>query len=84
MDTRFRELQKVAVFVRNAAPEQWEAFLEQFSYMAQRCTNGVLKADQNTILNTQGRAQQAVDLFDALLKCDEVNKPPTQTPAPPT
>lgn len=76
MSTRFRALQVAALRVRNADPEAWEAFLYEFSEMARRTTNSLVLVDQSAILTTQGQAQLAVTLFDALLKCEEANQPP--------
>lgn len=81
MSSRFRDLQEAALFLRNAAPEQWEAFLFQFSEMARRCTNDLVRVDQSAILTTQGAARQSIALFDALLTCDQ-KKPEPQEPAP--
>lgn len=78
--SRFRDLQIAALHVRNADPEAWEVFLYQFSEMARRTTNTLVHVDQSAILTTQGQAQLAVALFDALLKCEEAK---SQPPAPP-
>lgn len=79
--SRFRDLQAAALILRNRAPEEWELFLRQFSEMARRTTIEMVHADQSMILTAQGMARLSVTLFDALLKCEEVNQP--QQPAPP-
>lgn len=82
--SRYRELQQAALFLRNRAPEEWEVFLRAFSDMSRRTTLEVVHADQSIILTAQGMARLSINLFDALLKCEEVNNPPPQPPAPPT
>lgn len=82
MSSRFFDLQVAALRVRNADPEAWELFLYQLSETARRTTNTLVSVDQSAILTTQGQAQMAVALFDALLKCEDAKPKPPVPQAP--
>lgn len=49
--------------LENAAPKEWAAFVQAFDAYATEVTVAVTAADQNEILNAQGRAQAFLHLL---------------------
>lgn len=73
-------LSQSALRLRSAAPKDFEHFVEVFDAYATEVTVAVTAADQNEILNRQGRAQFALALLQLLREC---HKPPKPTPQQP-
>lgn len=71
-------LGQAALHLRNAAPEQWEAFLTEFRRLTYGKVDAVTEADTGMILICQGRAQQAKSLLRTFEECDK----PLKSPAP--
>lgn len=54
---QYPDMFKAAVFLRNAAPEEWKKFVECFDAATLEVTVAVTKAEPAEILRLQGRAQ---------------------------
>lgn len=58
-----------ALHLRSTAPKEFEAFVEAFDVYATEVTVAVTAADQNMILNCQGRAQAFLHLLRMFREC---------------
>jgi hypothetical protein len=65
--------------LRSAAPKEFETFVEVFDAYATEVTLAVTSADQNMILNCQGRAQAFLHLLRMFREC---HIPPTSRTPP--
>lgn len=67
-----------ALRLRAADPKAFAAFVEAFDAYATEVTVAVTEADQNTILNFQGRAQAFLSILKMFREC---HLPPNQHPS---
>ena len=67
--------------IMQAAPREWEAFVEVFDKYATEVTVAVTAADVNEILVAQGRARAFLHLLKLFRTCHL--PPPTQQPPQP-
>ncbi len=58
-----------ALRLRAADPKSFEAFVEAFDAYATEVTVAVTQADQNSILNAQGRAQAFLSILQMFREC---------------
>lgn len=68
-------LSHYAATLRTAAPQQWEAFVSVFDAYATEITVAVTSAEQNEILNKQGRAQACLHLLKLFRECHTKSQP---------
>lgn len=66
--------------VRAQAPKEFEAFTEAFDAYATAVTVAVTAADQNSILNCQGRAQAFLHILKMFRECHI--PPANRSPSP--
>lgn len=72
-------LARYAHALQIAAPREWEAFVECFDAYATEVTVAVTSAEQNEVLNAQGRAQAFLHLLKTFRNCHvqpQATKPP--------
>lgn len=72
-------LADVSRHLRSVAPREWERFVEVMTAYADEVTVAVTTAQQNDILNHQGRAQAFRHLAKTFRECHV-----TPTPKPPS
>lgn len=68
---------EICLKLRNAAPEQWEMFVQMFTVYTGEVIEAVTDADASNIMTAKGRAQQCKALLRSFIECD---KPPLQGP----
>jgi len=66
--------------LRNADPRAWDEFVTCFDAYATEVTVAVTRADQNMILNWQGKAQAYLHLLDTFRNCASHSQPPKKQP----
>lgn len=71
-------LRRCALFMRNADPRAYEAFVAELRTYVTSLTVAVTEAPQENILNAQGRAQMARQLLLIFNECE----PKPQQPPP--
>jgi len=64
----------------NAAPKEWDAFVQFFDAYATEVTVAVTQAEQNTILVQQGKAQAFLHLLKTFRECRNPPKQPNPQP----
>lgn len=69
------DLSDAALRLRNAAPDQFDHFLKVFQVYNYDVTVAVTVADQATVLQAQGRAQQTTALERLFRECTQRVKP---------
>jgi hypothetical protein len=74
--SRNRDLSQHALFLRNAAPEEWGAFVQAFRRAADEAVMAVTQVDAASILGAQGRAQQALSFLRTFEECEKTPQPP--------
>jgi len=65
--------------LQSAAPKEWEAFVECFDAYSTEVTVAVTAAEQNEILQKQGRAQAFLHLLKLFRNCHTITP---QNPSP--
>lgn len=79
----FRDaLQRKALFLRNAAPQEWDDFVNAFADYSQDVTLAVIEAPSPEILKNQGRAQMMLSLHRMFEECDKAATPAAKPPQP--
>lgn len=66
-----------ALRLKNAAPQEWDAFVECFDAYATEVTVAVTSADQNSVLGAQGRARAFLHLLKTFRECNTQSQPPS-------
>jgi len=67
------ELKQVVLFLRNAAPEEFAAFVKRFEIYTDEVVYKTMDADAVSILAAQGRGQQCLAIMRIFHECE----PPT-------
>ena len=62
-------LSHVCAILKNAAPREWEQFIEAFGILADDVTVKVVDADPTSVLIAQGSARQMHGLLKVFLTC---------------
>jgi hypothetical protein len=68
-------LAQFACRLRNADPQTWDSFVQCFDAYTTEVTVAVTNAEQNEILNRQGRAQAFLSLLDTFRNCQQHANP---------
>jgi hypothetical protein len=76
-------LAQFALRLKNVAPQEWDAFVACFDAYALGITVAVIHADQNSVLNMQGKAVMVNHLLTTFRDCAIPPKPkPPSAPTP--
>jgi hypothetical protein len=59
-----------AVFLRNAAPQQWEEFVAELRNRADETMLNVVRSDAAHIMTAKGAAIEALSLYEDLFNLD--------------
>lgn len=73
-----KKLAQAAVYLRNAAPEQWEAFCRAVEDIANESTHVLVGARAEHIMSNQGWAQCALWFLRCFKDCDARVRAPTK------
>lgn len=79
-----RALSQAAIYLRNAAPEQWDAFVRETEKVATEASLVLVQASANVIMSNQGWAQCALWFLRSFKECEvrvrAPKKPTAETP----
>ena len=76
-------LSHTAAMLKNAAPQEWERFIEAFGILADDVTVKVVEADAAVVLIAQGSARQMTGLLKTFVTCKVYTPPQAVSAAPP-
>jgi hypothetical protein len=65
-------LKETAKYLKNAAPRQFELFVDAFRIYAEAAYAAVVDASSEQVYQAQGQAKQCRALHRLLLECDQV------------
>lgn len=68
-------LSRASLILKNAAPEEWENFVKEFSAYYSDVTAAVTDADASNVLIEQGGARRCKALFRIFTECELKPKP---------
>lgn len=79
-----RALAQAAIYLRNAAPEQWQAFVREVETVAQNAAMVLVRSSATDIMSDQGWAKASLWFLRSFKDCDErvraPKKPAAETP----
>ena len=79
-----KALSQAAIYLRNAAPEQWGAFVRAVDKVAQDASIVLVQSSANNIMSDQGWAKCCLWFLRSFKDCDErvraPKKPTAETP----
>lgn len=67
---------QAAIFLRNAAPQQWDEFVKAFELHVYQTTMSVIQADAAHIMTAKGAAIHAQSLYEDFVNLDRYQRPP--------
>lgn len=71
MSATVADLRRAATILRNAAPEEFDAFAQVFNNYTWGLMAATVAAGSDTVLNAQGQAQQASAVNRLLSECGQ-------------
>ena len=80
MSLQVGDLSTICLRLRNNAPEPWEQFVNHFEVYTLNVLNDLASADQTSVLNAQGQAQQCKALLRVFSECDQELRSKKPTP----
>lgn len=78
-----KALSQAAVYLRNAAPEQWAAFVREVEIVAQNAAMVLVRSSATDIMSDQGWAKASLWFLRSFKECDarvRAPKPAAETP----
>ena len=78
MTSQYRELKKSSLSLRNANPEGFDKFLNDFNDLTMEALKALSEATTDQVLIQQGRCQQLRSLMRAFVECDKKDEPTPQ------
>jgi len=78
VSSNYRDLKRATLSLRNANPEGFEIFLNQFNDLTMEALKALSEAPTDQILIQQGRCQQLRSLMRAFVECDKTTEPTPQ------